>query len=83
MTNPFISINNTPGRVNRRSARITALAEKCMTMRLRVRSAISIQAAVTMMFPRKTTTPAMCRNMCHLYGYSGRDTTSTATARRP
>ena len=61
---------------------MTALAEKCMTLVLRVRSAISIHAAVTTMFPRKTTAPAMCRNVCHLYGYSGTDTANAATTRK-
>ena len=53
-----------------------------MTLVLRVRSAISIHAAVTMMLPRKTTAPAICRNVCHLYGYSGMDTANAATTRK-
>ena len=54
-----------------------------MTLMLRVRSAINIHAAVTMMLPRKTTAPAMCRNVCHLYGYKGRDTATAAATSKP
>ena len=52
--------------MNRKSARMTVLAEKCIVLMLRARSAINIHAPVTMMFPRKITAPAMCNNVCHL-----------------
>ena len=60
---------------------MTAFAEKCMTLEMFVRSAISIQAPVTIMFPRKMTAPAMWRNRCHPYGNGGKDTTTAAMAK--
>ena len=53
-----------------------------MMLMLRVRSAISIHAAVTTMLPRNTTAPEMWRKMCHLYGYNGRETANKVSQRQ-